>query len=323
MRIALAVALAAGVLASAPVALADDSAPDLRIGQAGTLVNGDVVQTWTISGLRKSGDVIPAQVAGTLWEATATNTAVAGTVIPIIPAFNARAGGANYRVLFAVPTAQGINPSTLTQGEKSTGKIYFDIDAGTVPDHIVFNDGQADRLVWVNAPEPATAPPAAPQSTNPAGPPRSTPAAPATASPAGTPAATSPSTPAATSQGTPVTPGAATPADTPAATSQGTPATSQDTPAAPGAATPAATPAGTPAATSAGTPATSQDTPAAPTAGAPTGATPPPVPSAPAAAAGTPAASSAGTPATSQGTPAAPTTTTVIPPPPGMTPTAG
>jgi len=292
MRIALAVALAAGVLASAPVALADDSAPDLRIGQAGTLVNGDVVQTWTISGLRKSGDVIPAQVAGTLWEATATNTAVAGTVIPIIPAFNARAGGANYRVLFAVPTAQGINPSTLTQGEKSTGKIYFDIDAGTVPDHIVFNDGQADRLVWVNAPEPATAPPAAPQSTNPAGPPRSTPAAPATASPAGTPAATSPSTPAATSQGTPVTPGAATPA-------------------------------GTPAATSAGTPATSQDTPAAPTAGAPTGATPPPVPSAPAAAAGTPAASSAGTPATSQGTPAAPTTTTVIPPPPGMTPTAG
>lgn len=94
MKIALAVTLAAGVLACAPVALADDAASDLRIGQAGTLVNGDVVQTWTISGLRKSGDIIPAQVAGTLWEATATNTAVAGTVIPIIPAFNARASGA-------------------------------------------------------------------------------------------------------------------------------------------------------------------------------------------------------------------------------------
>lgn len=159
MKIALAVALAAGVMASAPVALADDSAPDLRIGQAGTLVNGDVVQTWTISGLRKSNDVIPAQVAGTLWEATATNTAVAGTVIPIIPAFNARAGGTNYRVLFTVATAQGINPATLMQGEKSTGKIYFDIEDGTVPDRIVFNDGQQDRLVWVNAPEPATAAP--------------------------------------------------------------------------------------------------------------------------------------------------------------------
>ena len=41
MKIALAAALAAGVVASAPVALADDSAPDLRIGQAGTLVNGE------------------------------------------------------------------------------------------------------------------------------------------------------------------------------------------------------------------------------------------------------------------------------------------
>lgn len=90
MKIALAAALAAGVVASAPVALADDSAPDLRIGQAGTLVNGDVVQTWTISGLRESADIIPAPVAGTLWEATATSTAVAGTVIPVIPAFNAR-----------------------------------------------------------------------------------------------------------------------------------------------------------------------------------------------------------------------------------------
>ena len=178
MKIALAAALAAGVVASAPVALADDSAPDLRIGQAGTLVNGDVVQTWTISGLRESADIIPAPVAGTLWEATATSTAVAGTVIPVIPAFNARAGGANYRVLFAAATAQGINPSTLMQGEKATGKIYFDIDAGTVPDQVVFNDGQADRLVWVNVPEPAAVPPFTPQSTNPAGPQGTTPAAP-------------------------------------------------------------------------------------------------------------------------------------------------
>ena len=281
MKIALAAALAAGVVASAPVALADDSAPDLRIGQAGTLVNGDVVQTWTISGLRKSGDVIPAQVAGTLWEATATSTAVAGTVIPVIPAFNARAGGANYRVLFAAATAQGINPSTLMQGEKATGKIYFDIDAGTVPDQVVFNDGQADRLVWVNVPEPAAVPPFTPQSTNPAGPQRTTPAAPPAA--AGTPPAPSAGAPAATSQGTPAAPSAGTPA----ATSQGTPATSQGTPAAP--------PAGTPAAPSAGPPpATSQ--------GPPAGASPPSSSAAPAPAAGT----SAGTPANSQGTPAAP-----------------
>ena len=291
MKIALAAALAAGVVASAPVALADDSAPDLRIGQAGTLVNGDVVQTWTISGLRESADIIPAPVAGTLWEATATSTAVAGTVIPVIPAFNARAGGANYRVLFAAATAQGINPSTLMQGEKATGKIYFDIDAGTVPDQVVFNDGQADRLVWVNVPEPATVPPFTPQSTNPAGPQRTTPAAPPAA--AGTPPAPSAGAPAATSQGTPAisqgTP-AAPPAGTPAAPSAGTPAaTSQGTPA--GASPPSSSAAPAPAAgTSAGTPANSQGTPAAP---GPTGSTAPSTPAAPAIIISPPAAGTA------------------------------
>lgn len=298
MKIALAVALAAGVMASAPVALADDSAPDLRIGQAGTLVNGDVVQTWTISGLRKSNDVIPAQVAGTLWEATATNTAVAGTVIPIIPAFNARAGGTNYRVLFTVATAQGINPATLMQGEKSTGKIYFDIEDGTVPDRIVFNDGQQDRLVWVNAPEPATAaPPSAPQVTNPAGPSKTAPAAPLPTAPSGAAGAPSAGTPSATSQGTPVAPSAAGPVGGPGTTSGGT---SQ----------------GTPAGSPSGTPATSQDIPAAPAGGTTTGSTPPPSPAAPAPAAATPAG-----PANSQGTPAAPPNTTGSTPP--STPAAG
>ena len=42
MKIALAALAAVGALACAPVAAADDSAADLRIGQAGTLVNGDV-----------------------------------------------------------------------------------------------------------------------------------------------------------------------------------------------------------------------------------------------------------------------------------------
>ena len=39
---------------------------------------------------------------------------------------NARArNGDTYRVLFTVATPQGVNPSTLAQGEKTTGKIYF------------------------------------------------------------------------------------------------------------------------------------------------------------------------------------------------------
>jgi len=298
MKIALAALAAVGALACAPVAAADDSAADLRIGQAGTLVNGDVVQTWTVSGLRRSADVIPGDVIGTLWEATATNAAVEGTVIPIIPNFNARAGGANYRVLFGVASPQGINPSTLPAGEKSSGKIYFDIPSGVSPDRVVFNDGQIDQLVWVNAPEPVADSPSGRPAT-PAQPVR--PAVPAT--PAQSPAAASPAAPAAA--GTP-----ATSQGTPAATSQGTPtATSQGTPAAPAASAGTPTAPTTPApatnapAASQGTPAASQGTPAAPAA-----ASPAPSPSAPAAPSlpavpttvipsATPGASSAGTPA--------------------------
>ena len=40
--------------------------------------DGNVVQGWTISGLKASTDTIPYPVAGTLWEATATDQAIAG-----------------------------------------------------------------------------------------------------------------------------------------------------------------------------------------------------------------------------------------------------
>ena len=323
MKIALAALAAVGALACAPVAAADDSAADLRIGQAGTLVNGDVVQTWTVSGLRTSADVIPSDVIGTLWEATATNAAVEGTVIPIIPNFNARAGSANYRVLFGVASPQGINPSTLSAGEKASGKIYFDIPSGVSPDRVVFNDGQVDQLVWVNAPEPvADSPsgrPATPaQPVRPAVPatPAQSPAAASPAAPAGAgaPAATNQGTPAATSQGTPAATSQGTPAGTPAA-SAGTPAgPTTAAPAAPTTAAPTtAAPTAPPAATSQGTPAASEGTPAAPAAASPAapaaaGAPAPTSPSAPATPStppvpatiipsATPGASSAGTPA--------------------------
>ena len=328
MKIALAAVLAAGSLACAPAALADDSAADLRVGQAGTLVNGEVVQTWTISSLRRSGDSIPRAIDGTLWEATATNTAVAGSVIPIIPNFNARAGGDNYRVLFGVATTQGINPATLAQGEKSSGKLYFDIPDGVTPDRVVFNDGEADRLVWLNAPEPVVSGPpsvqsAAPLSAKPAGSPTpaqpaQTPSAAAAPATSGTPAATSQGTPAATSQGTPATagtPSASTPAASPAPTSQGTPATAgtpSAAPAAPAASQPA--PAGAPpAATSQGTPATPT---ASPGASGSTG-----TPADPAAAAAGAPANAAGTASTQPSPAAAPTT--VIPTPTQAATSAG
>lgn len=118
---------AAGILASAPVALGDASAvTTATLGSQAKLDNGNVIQGWTVTDLKPSTDAIPYDVRGTLWEITATDEAIQGSVTPIVSNFNLRgAGGENYRALFQVATPQGVNPATIPQGQKTSGKIYF------------------------------------------------------------------------------------------------------------------------------------------------------------------------------------------------------
>ena len=93
-------------------------------------------------------------MSGTLWEATATDEALQGAVTPIVSNLNARAtDGGTYRALFQVATPEGVNPSTLPPGQKTTGKVYFDV-TGENPDSVVYNAGGRDLLVWVQ-PEPS------------------------------------------------------------------------------------------------------------------------------------------------------------------------
>jgi hypothetical protein len=121
------------------------------VGTQAKLVDGNVVQGWTISDLRPSSDAIPYPVAGTLWEATATDEALQGSVTPIVSNLNARArSGETYRVLFGVATPQGVNPATLPQGEKTTGKVHFDV-TGDAPDAVVYSTGGQDLLAWAQA----------------------------------------------------------------------------------------------------------------------------------------------------------------------------
>ncbi|MEU0495041.1 DUF1942 domain-containing protein [Mycobacterium sp. NPDC006124] len=279
----------------APIAAADDLTTT-TFGNEGRLTNGDVVQGWTISNLKPSTDVIPHPVTGTLWEATATDQAIEGNVTPIVSNLNARAkSGETYRVLFGAATPQGVNPATIAQGEKTSGKVYFDV-TGDVPDSVVYNAVGQDLLVWVQPPpqlptqrgggsysssSPAsTATPATPGAVP--GAPVGAEAVPGAVLPAGSAGTPIP----AGSQGTPLAPG-----------SQGTPV--------PGATPMAPAPAGTegaplPASVQGGSaPTGSQGTPLP--AGAPSAA--------PAAAA---APTAAGTPAVA---PAAPTTTLIAPPP--------
>lgn len=131
-----------------PGAWAQDGPDVYQIGQQADLVDGPVIQGWTVYELNPSSDVIPYQPQGTLWEAVATDEAIQGTVTPLIPDLNARAAnGDNYQALFFVASPHGINPATLAQGEETSGKIYFDV-TGADPDSVVYNAAGTDLIVW-------------------------------------------------------------------------------------------------------------------------------------------------------------------------------
>lgn len=147
--------VAASVVMGAPAASADTTATIHDVGDRVNLVNGAVIQGWTITDLKVSMDSIPYDVKGTLWEATATDEALQGGATPIVSNFNARSrGGQTYRALFQVPTPQGVNPSSLAEGEKTSGKVYFDT-TGDAPDSVVYNAGGDDLLVWAQPKAPA------------------------------------------------------------------------------------------------------------------------------------------------------------------------
>jgi hypothetical protein len=300
---AVAAAGSIGFVVDTPLAAAD--ATTQTLGSQGKLVDGtgNVVQGWTISNLKVSSDTIPHQVNGTLWEATATDEAVQGGATPIVSNLNARArDGETYRVLFGAATPQGVNPATLAQGEKTTGKVYFDV-TGEAPDSVVYNAGGQDVLSWVGSPASSQGAPTY------SGPARSGSGSSSSTAPSTTP------TPGAT-PATPAADGTVPPATAATEGAPGTPLSSgsQGTPLPAGSA-------GTP------VPAGSTGTPLPGTEGAPLPAsvgTPAsagtPVPAGTPASAGTPVPAEAPAPAVapaavgSQGTPAAPPTVVVVPP---------
>lgn len=119
-----------------------------NFGTQALLNTGGATQGWTISNLKPSSDAIPYQAHGTLWEATATDEAIQGNATPIVYNLNARApGGQTYPALFQVATPEGVNPAGLTQGQKTSGKVYFDV-TGDNPDSVAYIDGGRDLLSW-------------------------------------------------------------------------------------------------------------------------------------------------------------------------------
>lgn len=134
----------------APISSAADEPTIGSFGEQFDLYEGSSVQMWTVDTLRKSSDVLPYPVQGTLWEATATGAVTEGSALPIIPNFHARArNGDTYRVLFQVASSQGINPARLNAGQSSTGKMYFDA-TGDAPEAVVYDSASTDLLTWTH-----------------------------------------------------------------------------------------------------------------------------------------------------------------------------
>jgi uncharacterized protein DUF1942 len=114
-----------------------------------TDAGGAVVQEWSVTDLKRSTDQAPGYpLAGQLWEATASVTAVSGTVTPIIPNFRAPTmDGGSYQTLWQLSTPQGISGATIAQGQTSTGKLYFDV-TGADPMAVVYTGAGTRPLMW-------------------------------------------------------------------------------------------------------------------------------------------------------------------------------
>lgn len=111
---------------------------------------GGGTQEWTVASLKKSGAVLPGyQPAGQLWEAEVTVRAAEGTVTPLIPNLAGHAKGEYYPALWQVATDQGLSAATLTEGQTSSGTVYFDA-TGSDPTAVVYGggDGAVPAMMW-------------------------------------------------------------------------------------------------------------------------------------------------------------------------------
>ncbi len=162
MKLGLAAAAAMIALSGAPVA---SSTTTGALGSTQTLTNADglVVTAYTVNFLAPSLDAptVLYPVQGRLYQASVVVQALKGTVTPLLPMFNARAAnGDTYRML-ASPSWGGIQGLTLAEGQKSSGRIYFDV-TGATPNSVVYNNGAEDLAIWVGEPMDVPAPPAPP-----------------------------------------------------------------------------------------------------------------------------------------------------------------
>ena len=137
-----ATAVAFSVGTAMPTAAAGD---DQIVGIEQTVGNPDgSVIAYTVTKILPSGDPVAHPLAGQLYEATVMAKSIQGTVVPLVPFFTARAGGATYPALADVSS---LSAAPLGDGATTDGKVYFDV-VGPAPTSVVFDDPPASPLTW-------------------------------------------------------------------------------------------------------------------------------------------------------------------------------
>jgi hypothetical protein len=144
------VAAAAGIgIVASPTASGEGYPVVQKFGTQETFVDGGIVQGWTVNNLQPSTDAINVPIRGKLWEATATDTAIAGQAMPLPFRFSARTpGGEDYGFVYGAPSPPGFSWAYIPQGQSVTGKLYFDV-TGENPNGVVYRTYPADLLIWV------------------------------------------------------------------------------------------------------------------------------------------------------------------------------
>lgn len=131
---------AAGVLA-APSAVADPET--LQFGQSAEIPSPGGAIDYTVSNLRPSGH------NDGIWYSDVTAEAVSGNPMPNIADFNARAANSSTYANMKGNQTDGLPNQPIAMGTQTTGRVYFDVRGGTMPDSVVYRDaGGTDKVVW-------------------------------------------------------------------------------------------------------------------------------------------------------------------------------
>jgi hypothetical protein len=132
----------AGILTATP-ALADPQA--VAFGQSAEIpgAGGSGAIEYTVSDLQPSGH------NDGVWYSDVTAKGVSGSPTPNIADFNARAVNSSTYAVMKGNETDGLPNQPLAPGTQTTGRLYFDVKGGTVPDSVVYRDaGGTDKVVW-------------------------------------------------------------------------------------------------------------------------------------------------------------------------------